>query len=791
MTGGATRGAGGGALGRHLDDVKGLNEATWPGTSRGLVSEGIQEQVAELTALASHARSRRPLYHVHADPSHSWIDQQWQAYWVRFETEFGLARQPFAETIHLKKGREHRHRVYSLVRLDGTCIRLDHDYSRREKIHRLVELETGERLTPGRHNRAVMAALDAEGHADAAAILRQAGLGEMERPEAAMSPRQRAQAERTGIPRSDVAIAAVAAWHASDNGSSFVAALADRGLILAQGHSVPVLIDASGNVHPLARALGKISKEAGERITAALVAARLAGLMLPLHNPNAVATVAPRRRADTALQPTASPDIVAAAMPSLSSESRPSLAAAATPAPSHRAVTLPSEAPTPQGDTGGGDFVAPIDPAKPDDWRRFLREWAAAERKKTTKIAALVAELQRHLQRQGDQHGSAIADQELSELIEHLISIRDQPASFRRGAGAAAALDGPDDRGSYRGHDQRHADPGAAALRRQPGHDPGDVCHTADSDTDRPSHPAAGASRAAADGGADAARPDRHAPGADRRQSAPAGTSDARRRVDTRRASRHLAITVGQHQHRLAKLTAALSQSSAIEARTIEALAASERRVDAILATKPWQDRASRDVDRIYSDLHDKISKRQRIRQAAAEQALQQFEIARSRIRRSDRLARAMGIRTEALQDAVAAETRAIQADAAYVAGQNGLGDEFSHAREIAAAIVRSREEERRRWERQPDIVATRREAQGNQLVRDACASGDRQIAMLAARDLNAARALLLQGDVKIQHRPTSQHAGTTTLISRDDRALPSGQILEMPDRQHLLHPRR
>lgn len=282
MIAGATRGAGGRALGKHLADTKRQNEVTRPGASRGLVSEDICNQVTELTDLASHARSRRPLYHMHADPAGRWTEDQWVAHWQRTEDEFALGRQPFAEVVHVKGGREHRHRVYSLVKSDGTCIRMDHDHARREKLSRIAELATGGKLTPGAHNRAVIHALDREGRGDLASELRAAGLDTMERPRATMTPGERAQQERTDVTKESVRGAALAAWREADGGQAFEAALAARGLRLALGDSTPQLVDATGGTHDLRRTLAAAAKESGgERITTAGVRGRLAGLALP------------------------------------------------------------------------------------------------------------------------------------------------------------------------------------------------------------------------------------------------------------------------------------------------------------------------------------------------------------------------------------------------------------------------------------------------------------------------------------------------------------------------------
>ena len=284
MISGATRGTGGSALGAHLADAKQLNENTELGLSRGLVGTTIRQQIAEITDLASHSRAARPLYHIHADPppGNDWNESAWQRYWSLTEREFDLERAAFSEERHTKAGREHRHRIYSLVRADGTTNAMPHDFQRREKISRIIEHETGAALTPGAHNRAVVSALIKEGRKDVAAAMSKAGLDTMERPRAPTSPKDRAQAERTGVNPRTVGAGALAAWTASDNAESFQTALREKGLRLAEGTKAAVLIDASGNVHALAKVLGTESKGAGlDRIAAADVRRRLDGLLLP------------------------------------------------------------------------------------------------------------------------------------------------------------------------------------------------------------------------------------------------------------------------------------------------------------------------------------------------------------------------------------------------------------------------------------------------------------------------------------------------------------------------------
>ena len=242
MISGATRGRGGRALANHVANAE-ANEVVIPGPSRGLVATTITAQVAELTRLGSHARTNQPIYHVHLDPpvDGNWSDLQREAYWERFEVEFGLERQPYAAQYHVKRGRTHEHREYLRVRPDGTAIRLDWDFPRREKLGRIAEFEAGQPFVAGKFNRRVIAELLKEGRADVAAAMIAAGLDSVERPVADLTPTQRMQQDRTGVRKGDVQAAAWRAWRASDSGTAFIFALSAEGLRLAQGDKVPVI----------------------------------------------------------------------------------------------------------------------------------------------------------------------------------------------------------------------------------------------------------------------------------------------------------------------------------------------------------------------------------------------------------------------------------------------------------------------------------------------------------------------------------------------------------------------
>jgi len=266
-------------LGRHVASEI-LNESVRMGPSRGLVADGIRGQVAELTDLVSHARTRTPIYHVHCDPEGAWGEQQRERFWELFEEEFGFQNQAYASQIHVKNDREHEHREYNRTRADGTAIRLDNDFARREKIARIVEHEFERDLVKGGWNKAVIAALERE-RPEVAAAMREAGLDQGERPVAPLTPLERSQQERTEMPLADIRAAAWEAWKSADSGPAVEAALAAQGLRLAKGDKVVVVVDAAGATHPFARLIGAAAKAAtGQRVAAGDVDARLAGLAL-------------------------------------------------------------------------------------------------------------------------------------------------------------------------------------------------------------------------------------------------------------------------------------------------------------------------------------------------------------------------------------------------------------------------------------------------------------------------------------------------------------------------------
>ena len=797
MLGGATRGAGGKVLGNHVASLKG-GQLVRMGASRGLVSESIRDQVAELTDLAAHSRAARPVYHVHADPPPGApLDQVgWDRYWVRFEAEMGLQRQAFAEQVHVKQGREHRHRQYSLVQADGTTLPLAHDHARREKVGRVTEFEEGQPLTPGAHNRAVLAALDREGRADVATAMRAAGLGMVERPRAMLTPRERSQQERTGVDPHKVALAILAAWKASDNGPAFAAALRDQNLVLAQGDKVPVVVDAQGGSHPLARTLAKASKAEGARIPAASVTARLDGMELPRHDP----TTGPRQATKEALAEAEGEDGTPPVSPSgTGRSSTPEGEPMASAAPIHGigigappdlgkpvtisvidavalrpSVTAVQEGLVPTGSAGpapsavpaagsaiapdlsSGDQVRPLDPTRPGDAARFLRETNAAWAK-----ARAAASRAAHRHQPGGSNHVSVTGYPADSSLAPFRSPVDDPGTAPETVGGGGSAGNPPGHGrsavGTRGGPQG---PEHGNLRRDVGRRDG-------------GRPAAAAGPAGATRRGEQDRPGAPVAGTDRRIPGPDRGAAGRHRIEERRAEIGLAARPDALD-RLRQLANRLAEGDPVHVaakareRLEAAFEASSNRTAGILSSEPWADPRALNVHAVSIDARDAVDERGHALRRAADQAEARRVVAAGRLGFLDRVAAMFGGGTARVMAAGTATFQAEEAARAAEEEERGRGWALQRAMDEASIVVRQRREERRTWGRRPDVMAAIREEHGNDLVRDAIDAGVPGVQPLAETDLAAARHLLLQQERRRERR-ARPYADVGTPSGADD----------------------
>lgn len=278
MIAGATRGKGGKALARHLTSQKGQTSELVD--VRFLSADTTPDALDELVSGSLHGRTDRPVHHLHVDPPEGFDNRESRDHYLNlYEEEFGLQHSPRIIQEHTKKGRTHWHVIYSLVQDDGKMVSLSFEKMRREKISRRTEHELGMPLVKGAHSMAVANAFRKEGLDHIANAMVLAGHVSGDKP-IAVTPEQRAQAERTQIASGEVGSLALRAFRTSDNGPSFRSALEAFGLKLAQGDKGPVIVDAKGGAHSLTRTIGTASRLDGSRIPASQVKARIAELSL-------------------------------------------------------------------------------------------------------------------------------------------------------------------------------------------------------------------------------------------------------------------------------------------------------------------------------------------------------------------------------------------------------------------------------------------------------------------------------------------------------------------------------
>ncbi|MCF3946061.1 hypothetical protein AiwAL_02930 [Acidiphilium sp. AL] len=132
MIQGGTLGRGGEALALHLLRTD-ENEEVEVLPARGVAALSFRPQLREMVARTAHGRTERPIHHLHVDPETEWTEAQYVRHLELYEAEFCLSGQPRLAVFHRKHERGHRHYVWTIVRRDGSTIRMAHDYARREK----------------------------------------------------------------------------------------------------------------------------------------------------------------------------------------------------------------------------------------------------------------------------------------------------------------------------------------------------------------------------------------------------------------------------------------------------------------------------------------------------------------------------------------------------------------------------------------------------------------------------------------------------------------------------------
>lgn len=230
---GKSRG-GGTELGHYLEDV-GENERIALLEVRGTISQDALGALKEMEAYADGTKCENALYHamICPQPGYDLTPEQFVESVDLLEKELGLDGQPRVVVSHEKDGSEHRHVVWSRIDLERMrAIPDSHNFPKHEKVARELERRFGHPRVQGAH-------AEREG---------------VERPDRTPSRAELRQEERTGIKGKNVREEVTAAFKASDNADAFVAALKDKGYVIAQGDRRDfVIVDRAGGIHSLSR----------------------------------------------------------------------------------------------------------------------------------------------------------------------------------------------------------------------------------------------------------------------------------------------------------------------------------------------------------------------------------------------------------------------------------------------------------------------------------------------------------------------------------------------------------
>lgn len=202
----------------------------------GTLADDLHGAFAEIEAQA-HAMTNLKNYlyslSVNPDPRQPWTQDMFDDYISRAGQTLGLEDQPHAIAKHIKEGqdgtlREHRHVVWSRVDTQNSCgINISYDRLKLMGLAREFAQDYGLALP--------------EGYYRARDNHEQTSLYEA------------AKQVETGISKSEHRAVVTDLWRRSDSPKAFVAALEDRGYMLATGKRPYVLVDTFGKMHALPR----------------------------------------------------------------------------------------------------------------------------------------------------------------------------------------------------------------------------------------------------------------------------------------------------------------------------------------------------------------------------------------------------------------------------------------------------------------------------------------------------------------------------------------------------------
>jgi len=231
------------AMGRHLLNPE--NEHVEVHEISGFIASDVLGAMKEIQAVAAGTRCKQPLFSVSLNPpeTESVPVAAFEDAIDRIEKANGLEGQPRVVVFHEKQGRRHAHVLWS--RIDASTMTakpLPFFKTRLREVSKQLYLDHGWRMPAG--------LMDSK-----ARDPKNFDLAEWQ------------QAKRSGRDPREIKCTIQGCWAASDDRASFARALEERGLYLAKGdRRGHVAVTYEGEVHAIARVVGKRSKEVTARL---------------------------------------------------------------------------------------------------------------------------------------------------------------------------------------------------------------------------------------------------------------------------------------------------------------------------------------------------------------------------------------------------------------------------------------------------------------------------------------------------------------------------------------------
>jgi hypothetical protein len=242
---------------RHLSNED-ENERATLCDIRYLAAENITDALHEMEIVAIGTFCKNFFYHAHINPDETehLTSQQWE-YSVRLlETALGLENNARFIVEHLKKGRTHRHIVWSRIEVPRMrAVEMTDDYAKHQAVARQLEREFG--------LRSVKSVLGPQ-------------IAKRQRPSRRPKSWETFRGHKSGIDPHAMTEEVTALYRNNDNAEAFAAALSERGYKLVKGDRRDYcLIDQAGHVHSVARRLHFVKADELESFMAGIDRNRL------------------------------------------------------------------------------------------------------------------------------------------------------------------------------------------------------------------------------------------------------------------------------------------------------------------------------------------------------------------------------------------------------------------------------------------------------------------------------------------------------------------------------------